>query len=93
MTSDLGMPVFSEIRRTLRPAIQTMHAAVALAFMHLFIESFPSDQACKQAGIRRGKKYTESVKRSLYLSIESLWRDCAFTLIGKRVMHEMEELL
>jgi hypothetical protein len=61
--------------------------------MHLFVESFPKDEDCQAAGVRRGKKYSESIKQSLVLSIESLWRDCQFTLLGRRVMHEMEALV
>lgn len=91
--ADVRKPVYSQIRQTLRPAIQTLHAAVALASMHLFVESMPNDPACQAAGERRGKKYTKSLKHSLYLSIESLRQSCEFTPLGARVLEEMEALI
>jgi hypothetical protein len=92
ISSDRLKPIYSQIRRTLRPAIQTFHASVALAFMHLLVQSRPEDREMQAAGQRRGLKYTDSIRKSLLLSLDSLDRDCEFTAVGRRVMWEMREV-
>lgn len=92
ITSDPNAPIYSEIRRTLRPAIQTFHAAVALAYMHLFVESMKLDEECAAAGKRRGALYTDDLRTSLLLSTSSLRQKCAFSKAGARMLDEMEAL-
>jgi len=92
LLSDPAQPVYSEIRKTLRPAIQTYHAAVAIAYMHFFVESMPYDPACQEAGRLRGLSYRGSLVESLQMSIDSLRRDCEFTPLGEKLLQEMEDL-
>lgn len=92
ISSDPMRPVYSQIRRTLRPAIQTFHAAAALAFMLMLVKAMPNDDACQLAGERRGQKYTNSLDRSLQLSIDTLRLNCNFTPLGELLMAEMESV-
>jgi hypothetical protein len=92
LESDPAMPIYSQIRRTLRPAIQTFHAAMALAFMHMFVETMSSDLGCKAAGERRGKSYTDTLQNSLRLSIKSLRAECRFTELGNTILNEMQAI-
>jgi hypothetical protein len=93
MTTDQFLPVFSEIRKAFRPAFQSFHAAVALAFMLTFVQSRPDDKRCQEAAKRRGKKYRGTLDESLGLAIYSLRTYCQFTPIGERIIQEMEALI
>jgi hypothetical protein len=92
MTTDPELPVYSEIRRTMRPAIQTFHASVALAFMHYFVASLPDDEEAQQAGLRRGQSYSGTLQSSLALSNASLRKYCEFTPLGEKLLDEMDAL-
>ena len=92
IVSDHHQPIYSQIRRTLRPAIQTFHAAVALGFMHHFVETMQQDADCAAAGIRRGLNYTETLKKSLLLSINSLREVCQFSNLGNAMLSELQAL-
>lgn len=90
LKSDPDQPVFSEIRLVDRPAIQSFHAAVALAYMLYFVQSLPDDPACQEAGIRRGKSYRGTLQESLVMAIKSLRENCQFTAVGARMLDEMQ---
>jgi|GEM_PF-6745257 len=92
ISSDPMRPVYSQIRRTLRPAIQTFHAAAALAFMLMLVKAMPNDHACKLTADRRGKKYADSLGKSLRLSIHALRLHCNFTQLGELLMTEMDSV-
>lgn len=93
MLSDQDAPLYSEIRKRVRPAIQTFHAAVALAFMHFFVESMAHDPACREAGRRRGAGYRESFTWSLRSSLATLRSSCSFSPLGERMILEMGSLV
>lgn len=90
LTTDHDQPVFSEIRLVNRPAIQSFHAAVALAYMLYFVKSLPNDTDCQEAGVRRGKAYRGSLHESLNMAIASLRQNCKFTALGTRMLEEMQ---
>lgn len=92
VSSDRRQMIYSQIRRTLRPVMQTFHAAVALAFMYQLVKLNKANPDFVEAGRRRGAKYTESLRVSLRLSVESLRRECKFTAIGSRILNELEEI-
>ncbi len=86
-------PVFSQIRQSDRPAIQTYHATVALAFMRFLERQLASDLGMQAAAARRGASYTVSLSRSLDLSIGSVRQACLPTELGAALLDEMEALI
>jgi hypothetical protein len=93
LVSDHAAPVFSQIRQTDRPAIQTYHATVALAFMR-YLEVVMADSAgMRAAAERRGMAYTRSLSHSLGLSITSVRKACDVSELGGKLLDEMEVLI
>lgn len=90
LTTDHEQPVFSEIRQVDRPAIQSFHAAVALAYMLFFVKSMQGSAECQDAGLRRGKTYRGTLQASLNMATLSLRKNCKFTPLGLKMMEEME---
>ena len=90
LASDPKAPVFSQIRRVDRPAIQTYHATVALAYMRALELALPADPLMQAAAARRGLSYSESLVHSLRLSIMSIREKCELTELGGKLLDEME---
>ncbi|MEJ6789533.1 HEXXH motif-containing putative peptide modification protein [Brevundimonas sp. BR2-1] len=90
LTSDPAAPVYSEIRRVDRPAIQSFHAAVALAFMRRLERTHPGDPLMQAAGLRRGASYSGTLSGSLELALEVVRKACTFTEAGRQMIREME---
>lgn len=90
LTTDHKQPVFSEIRQVDRPAIQSFHAAVALAYMLFFVKNMQHNAECQDAGLRRGKTYRGTLQVSLNMATNSLRKSCQFTPVGLKMMEEME---
>lgn len=90
LATDHDQPVFSEIRQVDRPAIQSFHAAVALAYMLFFVKTMQNSPECQDAGLRRGKTYRGTLQASLNMATHSLRKNCQFTPLGLKMMEEME---
>lgn len=90
LTSPLDAPVYSLIRRVDRPAIQSFHAAVALAYMRYLEKSMPDDPGMQAAGARRGAAYTNTLSHSLQLAIDAIRSSCTMTELGEMLLQEME---
>lgn len=89
LDSDPEAEVFSQIRRRNRPAIQSFHATVALAFMaHLEAET-KDDEFMQAAADRRGRSYDTSLRHSLGLAIDSIRKECRPTALGSKLLDEM----
>lgn len=93
ITSDPAAPVFSQIRRRNRPAIQSFHAAVAIAFMRLLELSRSDNLGIREAGAKRGEQYTKSLSHSLMLAISSIREACSMSNVGEKMLAEMERLI
>lgn len=93
LTSPKDAPVYSFIRKANRPAIQTFHAAVALAYMLSFTRCYADEADCREVAARRGDWYVDTLDKSLRLSLESLRANCTFTELGDALMQEMEALV
>lgn len=93
LASDVSAPVYSLIRKAFRPAIQSFHAAVALAYMLKFTRAYSSDAECRVVAKKRGARYADSLDESLKLAISALQGQCKFTEIGQELLREMEMLL
>jgi HEXXH motif-containing protein len=93
LTSDADQPVFSEIRKVDRPAIQSFHAAVALAYMLFFVRTLHGDAQCQEAAERRGRTYRGSLGESLEMALDSLNKNCSFSPLGLKMMAEMRQLV
>lgn len=89
ITSDLNEPVFSEIRRTNRPAIQTFHAALVLSYMLLLEKSALNSKGMVAAAKRQGKAVEGTLQSALGLSIISLQKTCTFSEVGYQILSEM----
>ncbi len=93
LTSAHDAPVFSQIRQTNRPAIQSFHAAVALAFMLYLAKTQPNDPRMQAAAARRGRSYTNTLAHSLSLALQVVREECTFSEIGAVMMSEMEAVI
>lgn len=89
LSSDPEAPVFSQIRRRNRPAIQSLHATVALAFMQRLQMDSVGDKGMQEAAEKRGANYTESLTRSLVLATEASLDNCEFTKVGQQLFSEI----
>lgn len=93
ITSPHDAPVFSQIRRADRPAIQSFHAAVALAYMLYLAKTQTDDARMQAAAERRGRSYTDSLSHSLGLAIDAVRKECVFTEVGETMLDEMEAVI
>jgi HEXXH motif-containing protein len=93
LSSPHDAPVFSEIRRADRPAIQSFHAAVALAFMRFLELRHPDEPGMRAAAARRGASYSGSLSLSLELALKVVREACAVTDLGRRMIGEMEAVV
>ncbi|MGE3682678.1 MAG: HEXXH motif-containing putative peptide modification protein [Bdellovibrionales bacterium] len=88
VAGDLGTPVYSAVRRTMRPAIHSFHAMVALAYMVEYlskrIES-PTSLSERQVEFFR-RRYAE-LNADLNVAVGAL-KDLEFTKIGASLFHE-----
>jgi HEXXH motif-containing protein len=91
ISSDLSAPVFSEIRKTDRPAIQSLHAAAALAYMLVLSRTMNTTEEERRAVQERSDEYGGTLAESLAKAITSLKRKCTFTQVGLQVIGELEE--
>lgn len=85
IASNLDAPIYSEVRRTFRPAIQSLQATAAIAYMTHLAEA---------AGLSRyvHPEFTVSLPESLQLAIGHLKKGCEFTAVGQEIMNDFEEL-
>lgn len=83
--SELDQPVLSGVRKVLRPAIMSFHAAAALAFMIEYLENalfqFQGDE------LRYVESELQKCKSDLSLALKALEK-CEFTDLGKEIFAE-----
>ncbi len=91
--SEHGKPVYSASRAMLRPAIQSFHGAVALAFMLFVVEALRDDPRARAAGVRRGEQYGSTLPAMLDMTLRALDEHCTLTPLGRHVFDEMAALL
>jgi hypothetical protein len=83
LVSDPRTPVFSGVRLTDRPALQSLHAAAALAFMILFASTH-SDPLSRVS--------VNQLAEQLRLTITSLRERCTLTEVGEAVSDDFVQL-
>jgi hypothetical protein len=93
LASPLDQPVWSAIRKTTRPAIQSMQAAAAIAFMLVFIRG-----ALKRADIDEGQRThlnnsRAALREGLDATLKALDENCTFTPLGRSLVGEFHEML
>lgn len=81
--SDIMTPVFSGVRMTERPAIQSLHAATALAFITLFT----GERADSTAQATTVMSVTQ-----LQRTIASLRDNCVMTELGQAIVDDYQQL-
>ena len=79
--SDPDQPVYSEIRHTERPAIQSLHAASAIAYMVHLIK----DTGCPQ---QLHPDCPDDLSKTLLKAISSLNKACQFTEVGEQILSD-----
>jgi hypothetical protein len=86
IAGDRFAPVYSEVRRTMRPAIQSLQALSAIAFMtHL----------ANSVGERhyRHPEFPYSLRAAHEHAIRHLRSSCSFTEVGAVIMNDFEAML
>lgn len=94
LSSSPDAPVFSSVRKQGRPAIQSFHGAIALAFMLHLTNGWENSPIGMEAKIRHGKFYFGgTLETALKEAIRTLKENCSFTPVGDKIIKEMEDLL
>ena len=81
--SDISAPVFSGVRLIDRPAVQSLHAATALAFMSLFSRTQNDDI---------GRERTRALVTQLQKTLASLRKNCVMTEVGEGILEDYQRL-
>jgi hypothetical protein len=81
--SDMAAPVYSGVRLVNRPAIQSLHAATALAFTILFLGGRKEPKA---------REMEADFVRQLRLTLESLRDNCVMTPLGQTILDDYDQL-
>lgn len=81
--SDIMTPVFSGVRMTKRPAIQSLHAATALAFITLFTRERADSMA---------QSATTTSVLQLQRTIADLRDNCVMTEVGQAILDDYQQL-
>ena len=90
---DLGAPVFSGVRKTNRPAIQSFHAMIALAFMVEYSLSRLDDPApLSSDGQGYLRKRADELIQDLAIAVTGFSKVC-MTRIGQILYDECRDLL
>ena len=91
LNGKLDAPVYSVIRKTMRPAINSFHAVVALAFMVRFIADLLVANDLPDDGFLLLGRFVE-LRQNLTDGLETC-RTLDFTEVGKKIFTECEEAL
>jgi hypothetical protein len=83
--SDPRIPVFSEIRHTDRPAIQSLHAAAAIAYMTLYVKQIGAPS-------QRHPDCPDDLSETLHRAVNALTKTCKFTPVGDQVLRDFDEI-
>ncbi|MEO3713992.1 aKG-HExxH-type peptide beta-hydroxylase [Roseateles flavus] len=94
LASSPSAPVLSSVRKVERPAIQSFHGAVALAFMLFTTQTWTKNAISQEAARRHGSFYIGgTLESALSEALDTLRAQCEFTAIGKKMVDEMQALL
>lgn len=93
IVSDKETPVYSEIRKRNRPAIQTFHATAALVYMYILSSSMLEKGIELEAVNDRNREYGMPLKDCVIKSLESLEKKCSFSTVGKAIFEEFYDLV
>jgi len=93
LSSGHSKPVFSQIRREERPAMQSFHAAFVLSYMLYLEKSTASNTEMQEAAIRQGASVNGTLESALTLAIDSIRKQCFMTEIGNQMLIEMEGIV
>ncbi len=90
---DLAAPVYSSVRRTFRPAIMSFHAAFAMAYMMNTCVSIAESSEASPAEREYARLSLRDFEKHQLACLQELKVKCAFTLLGHRMMREMQHQL
>lgn len=94
LTTPLTEPIYSSVRKDFRPAIQSFHGAVALAFMLWLTQCWGRDPIALEVKHRHGTFYVgETLESALAEALSTLREKCQFTPVGIKMLAEMDSLL
>jgi len=93
LASDLEQPIYSGIKRTLRPAIMSLHANVALAYMIAAARAFRSGCQCNSSIVEWVEKLIASYEENQSKSLAELLENCQFTELGFAIVNELVDQL
>jgi len=92
ISSDLTAPVYSGIKRTTRPAIMSLHASMALAYM-LIAACCLQKRCLDRLMSARLSKIIEDYATQQYHALSEIRAHCTFTALGKHILHDLQETL
>lgn len=79
--TDPRAPVYSEVRKTYRPAIQSLHAAAAIAFMTRFLADVDKLD-------HHHPDFHQSLPDTLERAVATLRKNCEFTPVGAQILED-----
>lgn len=93
IASSLEQPVWSAVRQTYRPAIQSMQAAAALTYMLILVKNLLGKQNINDSEREYISQAFEAMKTGLSSTLFSLREHCQFTEVGQQIMQDFEQVL
>lgn len=93
LASDLEAPVYSAVRKTIRPAIMSFHACVALAYMLEVSSAISICSSCSDEQRLYASQVAAEMARSQECGLAELSRSCQFTELGSKMYQEMRDHL
>lgn len=91
LKSDFDTPVYSAVRKTVRPGLMSFHALVALAYMYEFLKFLPFQAVGKEWGDYFGRRLME-IHSDFEVGLQTI-SHISFTELGAGMMGEFRDLL
>lgn len=91
LNSDQLTPMYSVVRKTERPAIMSFHALTAVSFMIEFLNDLIRSSSLNSTELTFAKDVISKFKKDLRVGI-NVFSKANFTLLGKRMLSEFNEL-
>lgn len=85
IADELDKPIYSFVRKAMRPAIQSFHASVALAFMTKFLDEIKNQDVASSSYFTKTKEKLQSE----FIRSLSSFSEVKFTKIGQLLFDEL----
>lgn len=92
ISSDLTAPVYSGVKKTARPAIMSVHASMALAYMLIAARALQRHSTDSFVNDRLSRMI-QDYQAQQELALTEIRNHCTFTALGTRILHDLQTSL